>query len=138
MAWRKWLVRGLVFTVLGLSVLAAVVYQAYTNPAAIRAQVLNHIRGRFADAVSVTLGSAKLRLFGGIAISELRVVRTDGLDRKDFLYVPFGVIYHDKEQLAQGVFAIRKLEFPSAASAAGASARRPLERQRPLRGQRSQ
>ncbi len=111
MAWRKWLVRGMVFTVLGLSVLGAVVYQAWTNPAAIRAQVLNHIRGRFVDAVGVSLDSAQLRLFGGIAVSELRVARTDGLDRKDFLYVPSGVIYHDKERLAQGVFAIRKLEL---------------------------
>ncbi len=111
MAWRKWLVRGMVFTALGLSVLAAVVYQACTNPAAIRAQVLNHIRGRFMDGVGVSLDSAQLRLFGGIAVSELRVARNDGLDRKDFLYVPSGVIYHDKERLAQGVFAVRKLEF---------------------------
>src|SRR5665213_1023520 len=111
MAWRKWLVRSMVFTVLGLSVLAAVVYQAWTNPSAIRAQVLNHIRGRFVDGVGVSLDSAQLRLFGGIALSELRVARTDGLDRKDFLYVPSGVIYHDKERLAQGVFAVRKLEL---------------------------
>jgi AsmA-like C-terminal region len=101
----------MVFTVLGLSVLGAVVYQAWTNPAAIRAQVLNHIRGRFVDRVGVSLDSAQLRLFGGIAVSELRVARTDGLDRKDFLYVPSGVIYHDKERLAKGIFAVRKLEF---------------------------
>ena len=111
MAWRKWLVRSMVFTVLGLSVLGAVVYQAWTNPSAIRAQVLNHIRGRFVDRVGVSLDSAQLRLFGGIAVSELRIARTDGLDRKDFLYVPSGVIYHDKERLAKGVFAVRKLEF---------------------------
>jgi AsmA-like C-terminal region len=111
MAWRKWLVRGLVFSVLGLSVLAAVVYQAWTNPTAIRAQVLNHIRGRFVDRVGVSLDSAQLRLFGGIAVSELRVARTDGLERKDFLYVPSGVIFHDKERLARGVFAVRKLEL---------------------------
>jgi hypothetical protein len=101
----------MVFSVLGLSVLAAVVYQAWTNPAAIRAQVLNHIRGRFVDRVGVSLDSAQLRLFGGIAVSELRVARTDGLDRKDFLYVPSGIIYHDKERLAHGVFAVRKLEL---------------------------
>jgi hypothetical protein len=111
MAWRKWLVRAMVFTVLGLSCLGAVVYQALTNPTAIRAQVLNHIRGRFVDGVSVSLDFAQLRLFGGIAVRELRAARTDGLDRNDFLYVPSGVIYHDKERLAQGVFAVRKLEL---------------------------
>ena len=49
MAWRKWLVRGLVFSVLGLPALAAVAYQAWTNPAAVRAQVLAQVRGRFVD-----------------------------------------------------------------------------------------
>ncbi len=112
MAWRKWLVRGLVFSLLGLPALAAVAYQAWTNPAAVRAQVLAQVRRRFlADAVSVSLDSARMRLLGGIAVSELRVTRTDGLDRKNILYVPSAVIYHDKERLAAGAFAVRKLEL---------------------------
>ena len=112
MAWRKWLVRGLVFSLLGLPAVGAVVYQAWTNPAAVRAQVLAKVRGRFvADAVSISLDSARLRLFGGIAVSELRIVRTDGLDRKNILYVPSAVIYHDKERLARGAFVVRKLEL---------------------------
>jgi hypothetical protein len=112
MAWRKWLVRGLVFAILGATALGAVAYQAWTNPAAVRAQVLDHVRRRFADGVvSVSLESARLRLLGGIAVGELRVARTDGLDRKDFLYVPSAVIYHDKERLGHGAFSIRKIEL---------------------------
>src|SRR5947209_1789 len=112
MAWRKWLVRGLVFATLGAGAVGAGAYQAWTNPAAVRAQVLEHVRGRFAEGVaSVSLESAQLRLLGGIAVSELRVARTDGLDRKDFLYVPSAVIYHDKERLGRGSFSIRKIEF---------------------------
>src|SRR5258708_6835160 len=104
MTWRKWLVPGLVFSLLGLSAPPAALYQAWTNPAAVRAQVLDQIRRRFApNAVSVSVESAQLRLLGGVAVSELRVARTDGLDRKDFLYVPSAVIYHDKERLAKGV-----------------------------------
>jgi AsmA-like C-terminal region len=112
MPWRKWLVRGLVFSVLGLLALGVVAYQAWTNPAAVRAQVLAHLHSRFADnGVSVSLDSAQFRLLGGIAVSELRIARTDNLDRKDFLYVPSAVIYHDKERLAKGIFAVRKVEL---------------------------
>ena len=112
MPWRKWLVRGLVFSILGLLALGVVAYQAWTNPVAVRAQVLDHIRKHFADGdVSVSLESAHMRLLGGIAVSELRIARTDGLDRKDFFYVPSAVIYHDKERLVKGVFAVRKLEM---------------------------
>ena len=112
MAWRKWLVRGLVFSLLGLPAVAAVAYQAWTNPAAVRAEVIAHVRSHLvADAAAVSLDSARLRLFGGIAVSELRVTRADGLDRKSILYVPSGVIYHDKERLARGAFVVRKLEL---------------------------
>ena len=112
MAWRKWLVRGLVFTILGLAALAVVAYQAWTNPAAVRALVIAQVRSRFTEGcVSVGLESARLRLLGGVAVTDLRVARTDVLDRKDFLYVPSAVIYHDKERLAQGAVAVRKLEL---------------------------
>ncbi len=112
MAWRKWLVRGLVFSVLGLAALAAVVYQAWTNPAAVRALVIAQVRTRFTEGcVSVGLDSAQFRLLGGVAVADLRVARTDGLDRKDFLYVPSAVVYHDKERLAQGAVVVRKVEL---------------------------
>jgi hypothetical protein len=112
MAWRKWLVRGLVVAVAAAAAAAAVLYQSWTNPAAVRRQVLDHVRACFVpDAVSVSLESAQLRLLGGIAVGELRLARSDGLDRRDFLYVPSAVVYHDKERLLDGSLAVRKVEL---------------------------
>ena len=110
MNWRKWLVRGLVFSVLGGGVLGFVLYYSWTNPATIRRQVLAKLMERFPGA-SVSLDSARLRLFGGIQVGEMRLSRRDDLDKAAFLYVPSAVIYHDKEQLLDGVLAILKLEL---------------------------
>ncbi len=110
MTWRKWLVRGLVFSVAGAGVLAAVLYEAWTSPSATRRQVLDKLSEKFIGA-TITLESARLRLLGGIALGELRMARRDDLDKGDFLYVPSAVIYHDKEQLLGGKLAIRKIEL---------------------------
>src|SRR4051812_4957373 len=110
MTWRKWLVRGLVFSVLGSILFAGLLYQAWTNPAATRRQLLDKLGLRFAGA-AVSIESAHLRLFGGIAVSELRMARRDDFDRTDFLYVPSAVIYHDKEHLLEGKVGIRKVEL---------------------------
>jgi hypothetical protein len=110
MAWRKWLVRGLVFAVAGAVLLAALCYEAWTNPSAVRRAVLTKLTQHFIGA-TVAVESARLRLLGGIAVHDLRMARRDDLDRGDFLYVPSGVIYHDKEHLLQGVLNIRKIEL---------------------------
>src|SRR2546423_956388 len=101
MTWRKWVVRGLVFSALGGLGLLALLYQAWTNPEAVRRLVLDKLGVRFLN-VSVALESARLRLLGGIVVHDLRMARSDGLDRADFLYVPEAVIFHDKEQMLQG------------------------------------
>jgi hypothetical protein len=108
MAWRKWMVRGLVCTVAGTLAAAGVLYHRWTNPAAIRKQVL----AKFAEhlpGATLSLETARLRLLGGIAFHDLRLARPD--DSSEFLHVPSGVIYHDKEQLLQGRLAIRKLDL---------------------------
>jgi hypothetical protein len=110
MTWRKWLVRSLVFAVLGLGVLAAIVYEAWTNPSAIRRHVLAKLHKEFIGATA-SLDSARLRLLGGIAVRDLRMARRDELDRGDFLYVPSAIIYHDKEHLLDGTLALRKIEL---------------------------
>jgi hypothetical protein len=110
MAWRKWLVRGLVFSVLGAALLGALTYEAWTNPAAVRRAVLAKLSQTFAGA-SVSLDSAHLRLLGGIAFRDLRMARREELDRADFLYVPGGVLYHDKEHLLDGNLGLRKVEL---------------------------
>jgi hypothetical protein len=110
MTCRKWLVRGLVFTALGGLALGALLFQYWTNPVAVRQAVLDKLAGQFLGA-TVSLESARLRLLGGIAVQEIRMTRRDDLDKADFLYVPSGVIYHDKEQLFDGRLAIRKVEL---------------------------
>ena len=109
MPWAKWLVRGFVYSVLGGSVLTFLLYHFWTSPTTIRRQVLAKLTQRFPGA-SIALDAAHLRLFGGIAVGELRLARRDDLDKADFLYVPSAVIYHDKEQLLDGILAVRKVE----------------------------
>src|SRR5262245_53238847 len=110
MSRRKWLARGLVlFVVVGLAA-AGLLYQRWTNPAAVRQQVVDQLGSHFVG-VQVTLESARLRLLGGIGVRELRLSRRDDLDRTDFAYFPSAIIYHDKEQLLEGRLAIRKVEL---------------------------
>src|SRR5579883_166424 len=110
MTWRKWLVRSLVFSVLGLAILVALLYEAWTNPAAVRRQVLAKLHKIFIGA-TVNIDTARLRLLGGIGVRDLRMARRDELDRGDFLYVPSAVIYHDKEHLLDGTLGVRKIEL---------------------------
>src|SRR5689334_3411057 len=95
---RKWVVRSLVFAVLVAAAGAGMLYQRYTNPAAIRRQVIEKLGKDFVGC-RVALESARLRLLGGIAITDLRLSRNDDPDDGEFLYVPSGILYHDKEQL---------------------------------------
>ncbi len=113
MNWHKWLIRGLVLTLLGALVACAALYALWTNPQAVRQLVQEKLGVRFLD-VSVQVGSARLRLLGGILVHELRLARSNALDRRDFLYVPDAVIYHDKEQLLDGKVAIRRVELERA------------------------
>jgi hypothetical protein len=110
MAWRKWVVRGLVFAVAAAIGAGWVAYQHWTDPAEVRRLVLAQLAARFPGA-NVTVESAHMRLLGGIAVSELRMARRDDADMTNFLHVPSAIIYHDKEQLLGGKLAIRKLEL---------------------------
>jgi hypothetical protein len=110
MAWRKWFVRGLVFSIVAGVAGAAYLYQHWTNPVAVRQQVIAKLQEIFPGAV-VTLDSARLRLFGGIALSELRLARRDDPDKTEIVHVPSAVLYHDKEKLLDGVLTFRKVEL---------------------------
>jgi hypothetical protein len=107
---RKWLVRGLVFSTLGGILAAGYVYQRWTNPGAVRRQVIGKLRELFPGA-DISLDSARLRLLGGIALSELRLTRRDDPDRAELAYLPSAILYHDKEQLLDGKLALRKVEM---------------------------
>ncbi|MFO0876359.1 MAG: AsmA-like C-terminal region-containing protein [Gemmataceae bacterium] len=110
MSWQKWLIRGLVLSVLGAFAAGGTLYALWTSPQAIRQLVQEKLGVRFLN-VGVQVGSARLRLLGGILVHELRLDRSNSIDRRDFLYVPSCVIYHDKEQMVDGKVAIRRVEL---------------------------
>lgn len=110
MAWRKWLVRGLVFTVLAVIAGTAWLYQSWTCPHSVCRIVVGRLEEQFSGA-RVSLDRAGLRLMGGISFRDLRMVRRDDADELELLHVPFGIIYHDKEQLLNGKLTARKIEL---------------------------
>jgi uncharacterized protein involved in outer membrane biogenesis len=107
---RKWFVRSVVFGVVGLCAAAVVLYYRWTNPAAVRQEVIVELQKHFPGAL-INLDSARLRLLGGIQVQELRLTRKDDNEKLEFLHIPRGVIYHDKEKLLEGQLSIRKLEL---------------------------
>jgi hypothetical protein len=110
MAWRKWLIRAVVFSVVGSAASAAWLFQFWTNPEAVRSQVLQRMKEMFPGAV-VTLDRARLRLLGGIDLYDLRLARGDDKERRDFAHFQSATLFHDKESLSQGQLVIRKIEL---------------------------
>lgn len=107
---RKWFVRGVVISVVGGCLLLCLLYQRWTNPAAVREQVMRKLAILFPGA-SITLDSARLRILGGIQIRELRLTRADDPEKSEIAYIPSGIIYHDKEKILDGELSIRKVEL---------------------------
>lgn len=110
MAWRKWLVRGVVFFLFGGMATAAYVYQSWTSPASIRADVVAKLSDLMPGAI-ITLDSANLQLLGGVAIQNLQLIRRDDLEQVVIARFPSATLYHDKEMLLEGKLVIRKIEF---------------------------
>jgi hypothetical protein len=93
----------------GLAVVAFL-YQHWTNPAAVRRQMLAKLINQFSGAC-VSLESAHMRLLGGISLRELRLSRRDDAGKTELAHIPNAIIYPDKEQVLNGTFAIRKVEL---------------------------
>lgn len=110
MSGRKWFVRGLVFTIVGGILCAAYLYRLWTNPTAVRQQVLVNL-GYFFPGGEFTLDSAYLRLLGGVVLRDLRLSRRDDPAKLAFTHIPFAVVYHDKEKLLGGKLCFRKIEM---------------------------
>lgn len=108
---RKCLIHGAIYLLLAALVAGAAAYALTTNPAAVRGMVQEQLSQRFCH-VSVSVERARLRLLGGILVRELRLARNDGLDRRDFLYAPTAIIYHDKEHVLDGQILVKKVELP--------------------------
>ena len=71
MIWRKWLVRLLVFSIVAFVAVAAAVYQHFTNPTAVREQVIARLQEHL-PAARVQVESANLNLMAYITFQELR------------------------------------------------------------------
>src|SRR4051794_4759560 len=98
---RNWLIRGGILA--GVAVLAAFgwVANSWVSPERVREQVIAHLHEQF-DGIDIHIGSARMRILGGIAVSDLRLTRPGDPAGRPFLVVPSAVIYHDKEQLNRG------------------------------------
>lgn len=110
MSLRKWLVRSLVFAVMAGATATSLLYMRWTNPAAVRLQVLAALSERFIGA-NLNLESASMRLLGGISVSDLRMARKENPERCEIAHFPSATIFHDKEQLLHGILAFRKIEL---------------------------
>src|SRR5262245_13000108 len=110
MAWRKWIVRGVVFSILGGLTCAVGVYLGWTHPTVVREQVVERLQILFPGA-NINLDSARMRILGGISLSDLRLTRRDDPEQTELIYVPSAVLYHDKEQILDGMVGIRKVEL---------------------------
>src|SRR5262245_41362435 len=110
MAWHKWFVRGLVFTVFGAAGLGLLAYQHWTNPGAVGALVLAKSEAMFPGG-TVTLDSASLRILGGIQVHEFHLFRRDN-PGEEIAHIPSAILYHNKEKMLDGELSFRKIELP--------------------------
>jgi hypothetical protein len=110
MVWRKWIVRGVVYGIIGAAAAAALGYQRWTNPGAVRDQVIDKISEVFPGA-QVSVDSARLRILGGIQLDGLRLSRRDDPEKHEFLNVPSAIFYHDKQKILDGQLALLKIEL---------------------------
>ena len=112
MSWfRPWFIRGGILTALAALIGAGMWAYNWVSPEKVRAAVVENLQGQFDDSVEVEVGSAHIRLFGGVSVNELKLTRRG--EQEPFLYVPSAVITHDKERLNRGELVIRKIELDS-------------------------
>ena len=110
MSVRGSVIRGLILAGVAAVVALGWMANSWVSPDRVREKVLVHLTDMF-DGVDVHLGSARLRIFGGIAVTDLKLTRRGDPPDRPFLVVPSGVIFHDKEQLNRGRLVIRKVEL---------------------------
>ena len=85
---------------------------SWVSPERVRADVIDHLSQHFNDKlVEVQVGSARMRILGGIAVTDLKLIRKGENGNTTFLNVPSAVFYHDKEQLNRGRLVIKRIEL---------------------------
>ncbi|MBN9521872.1 hypothetical protein J0H58_25710 [bacterium] len=111
---RAWLIRGLILAGVATLAVAGWVATTWVSPERVRAQVLAALAEQF-EGVEAHVGSARMRILGGIAVRDLKLVRRGDPADRPFLVVPVAVLFHDKEQLNRGRLVIRKIELENPA-----------------------
>ena len=112
MSLRSWAIRGLILA--GVAFIVACVWFAnsWISPERVRAQVIENLSAQLKN-VDVQVGSARMRILGGIAVSDLKLTRRGSNGEAPFLTVPSAILHHDKEQLNRGQLVIKKIELES-------------------------
>jgi hypothetical protein len=105
---RCWVIRGLILTALAGVAAGGYVAHDWVSPDRVRSALIAALQDQFPDA-DVHVESARLRLFGGISVTDLRLTRRG--DPHPFFEAPSAIIYHDKEQLSRGRLIVRKVEL---------------------------
>jgi hypothetical protein len=116
MSLRSWAIRGLILSGVAAIVALAWLANSWVSPERVRAQVMDNLHALFNDddpshTVEIQVGSARMRILGGIAVSDLKLTRK-GAD-SPFLSVPSAILYHDKEQLNRGQLVIKRIVLES-------------------------
>ena len=102
-------------------------YQRWTNPAAVREQVIAEIGKTFPGA-QVSVDSARLRILGGIQLNGLRLTRADDPEKAEFLHVPSAIFYHDKEKIVIRNYEGKIFEYPETGNESAEFARSQSQR----------
>lgn len=107
---RSWVIRAMILSVAaGLAGLAWWA-RSWVSPERVRQQVEAVLHTEF-PGLQVEVGSARLRLLGGIALRDVKLRRSSASgDDRPWLQAPYLVLHHDKEQLNRGRLVIRKIE----------------------------
>ena len=105
---RCWLFRGGGLALLAAAALGVAVVSDYASPERVRGLLEAHLREKVPGA-EVTVESARLRLFGGITATGVRITRPG--DAEPFFDAPRVLLAHDKEQLHAGRLVLRKVEL---------------------------
>ena len=120
----------IVYGIFAASAVGALAYQRFTNPDAVRDQIIIELERAFPGA-EVSVDSAHLRILGGIQLNGLRLCRGDDPDKHEFLQVPSAIFYHDKEKILDGELraAQNRVDPPTPAGAPWSG--RQMESRRP-------
>ncbi|MFO0796416.1 MAG: hypothetical protein U0804_03005 [Gemmataceae bacterium] len=111
---RSGLIRGLILAAVAALGAAAWFASTWVSPERVREQVLAALHDQL-DGVDASVGSARMRILGGIAVRDLALVRRGDPPDQPLLVVPSAVLFHDKEQLNRGRLVIRKIELENPA-----------------------